>query len=60
MKITFEMADREQVEKLLDAAGVSASDINVDIVLESIAAAFVQQFTEEAEHMINNLDEETL
>lgn len=56
MTITFDDKDRAVVVLKLQGADITATSKRVDDVLHNVEAAFLQQFDEEADYMINEFE----
>lgn len=56
MTITFSKADRELIAEKLEHYGLHISEDRISDVLYNVAAAFRQQFDEEADFMINEFE----
>jgi len=55
MTITFSKTDRELIAEKLEHDGLYISEDRIDDILYNVQAAFVQQFDEEADYMIDEL-----
>jgi aspartate/methionine/tyrosine aminotransferase len=58
MTITFDTDDERIVRQKLEEEGVSVTALRIQNVLYNVRAAFLQQFDEEADHMINEFEAE--
>lgn len=56
MTITFDEKDRAVVILKVQDAGITSTSKRVDDVLYNVEAAFLQQFDEEADYMINEFE----
>lgn len=55
MTITFSESEKSFIGHRLEEIGLSASNKDIEDILSSIEAAYTQQFTDEADHLIGEL-----
>ena len=56
MTINFDENDKIEVRKQLEDAGITITPQRIEDVLYNVRAAFMQQFDEEADYMINEFE----